>query len=91
MVFRGITFMKRFCECTHGGKRKVYDMIQYRNLCENEMNRELFREFVRRQVVTKCWRKIDGEWVVKDVPFIDDWTEEEYEELIDCLKHTITS
>ncbi len=36
-------------------------MIQYRELCENEVNRELFRDFKRHQVVTKCWRRKDNE------------------------------
>ena len=63
--------------------------MQYRRINENEMNRELFSDFVRRQVVTKCWRKEDGEWKIKDVPFIDDWSEEEYATLVACLKNTI--
>ena len=53
------------------------------------MSRELFQNFTRRQVVTKCWRKEDGEWKIKDVPFIDDWSEEDYETLVSCLKNTI--
>lgn len=28
-------------------------------------------------------------WVIRDAPFVDQWSEEEYEELIRCLKHTI--
>ena len=64
-------------------------MIQYRNLDADEMSRELFQNFTRRQVVTKCWRKEDGEWKIKDVPFIDDWSEEDYETLVSCLKNTI--
>ena len=63
--------------------------MQYRRINENEMNRELFSDFVRRQVVTKCWRKEDGEWKIKDVPFIDDWSEEEYATLVSCLNNTI--
>ena len=64
-------------------------MIQYRMLSADEMNRELFRNFVRHQVVTKCWRKENGEWNIKEVPFIDDWSEENYETLVSCLKNTI--
>ena len=63
--------------------------MQYRRINENEMNRELFSDFVRRQVVTKCWRKEDGEWKIKDVSFIDDWSEEEYATLVSCLNNTI--
>lgn len=64
-------------------------MIQYRNLQENEIDRELFGGFIRRQVVTKCWRKEAGEWVIRDDPFIDDWTEEEYRFLVSCLRNSV--
>lgn len=64
-------------------------MIEYRSLCEQEIERELFRSFSRRQEVTKCWRKIDGKWVIKDIPFIDDWSEAEYAVLVSCLKNTV--
>lgn len=63
--------------------------MKYRSLQENEINRELFRDFIRRQVVTKCWRRKNGEWLIKDVSFIDDWTEQDYEVLIECLKRTV--
>lgn len=65
--------------------------MKYRSLQEHEINRELFRDFIRRQVVTKCWRKEKGEWVIKDAPFIDDWTEQDYQVLIECLKGTAAS
>ena len=65
-------------------------MIQYRELCEDEIDRELFRGFIRRQNVTKCWRKQEGEWMIKDDPFIDDWSEKDYQTLIVCLKHTLS-
>ncbi len=64
-------------------------MIQYRNLYVNELDRELFNEFIRHQEVTKCWRKEDNEWLIKEDPFIDDWTETDYQILISCLKNTI--
>lgn len=66
-------------------------MIQYKNLCEDEINRTLFKNFIRHQDVSKCWRKENGKWIVKDDPFIDDWTENDYDVLISCLKNTITS
>lgn len=66
-------------------------MIQYRNLCEKELCRDLFRSFIRHQVVTKCRRRENGIWTIKDDPFIDDWTEQDYKTLIVCLKSTISS
>ena len=64
-------------------------MIQYRELRENELNRELFRHFIRHQRVTDCYRKENGTWVVKSAPFIDDWSEEDYCTLVSCLKNTV--
>ena len=63
-------------------------MIQYRELNIDEINRELFRHFIRRQKVTLCRRKEHNSWVLKQDPFIDDWSEEDYQILIQCLKHT---
>lgn len=64
-------------------------MIQYRELCEKEINRELFRHFIRHQRVTDCLRKENGAWVVKSAPFVDDWSEADYCFLISCLKNTV--
>lgn len=66
-------------------------MTEYRRLSEDEICQELFNGFIRRQEVTKCWRKINGEWIIKDDPFIDDWTEEDYAFLVSCLKNTVST
>ena len=64
-------------------------MLFYKVLSGEEINRALFRHFIRRQKVTKCWRKVGGVWCVQDVAFIDDWTEEDYAELVRCLHNTV--
>ncbi len=66
-------------------------MVQYRELKTDELGLLLFRSIQRRQVVTDCWRKENGQWIVKSDPFIDDWGEKEYEILIFCLKNTIAT
>ena len=66
-------------------------MIEYRRLSEEEICRPLFAGFIRRQVVQDCWRREAGEWVVRADPFIDDWSGEEYDELVRCLKHTVAT
>ena len=66
-------------------------MIHYRALSEQELCRELFQDFIRHQTVTKCWRKENSGWVIKGAPFIDDWTESDYDFLISCLKNTVSS
>lgn len=64
-------------------------MITYRELNENELCRKMFDGFIRHQTVTKCFRRENDTWVIKDDPFIDDWSEKDYEFLINCLKNTI--
>ena len=66
-------------------------MIQYKPIKEQEINRALFQDFIRHQTVTKCWRKENNGWVIKDAPFIDDWAESDYDFLISCLKNTVSS
>lgn len=63
--------------------------LYYRALSADEICRELFRNFTRHQNVGKCWRKEDGKWVIRDDPFIDDWTEDDYQFLVQCLKNTV--
>ena len=66
-------------------------MIHYRTLQADELYRDLFKDFIRHQNVTKCWRRENDEWVIKEDPFIDDWTEADYQTLISCLKNTIAT
>lgn len=64
-------------------------MITYKVLSANDVNLPLFASFDRTQKVTKCWRKIDDEWLIKDVPFVDNWSEEDYREIVQYLKNLI--
>lgn len=63
----------------------------FRNLTAGELCPALFEGFVRRQVVTKCWRNENGRWVIRDAPFIDDWTAADYQKLVACLQNTIAA
>ena len=56
-------------------------LLKYRMLNAEEVNREIFKDFIRYQNVTKCWRKENGKWIIKDAPFVDDWIENDYEKL----------
>jgi len=68
---------------------KGEQMIEYRILQEQEIDRSLFRAFIRRQVVDQCLRRENGVWVVRSDPFVDDWTEKDYQTLIRCLRNTV--
>lgn len=66
-------------------------IIEYRDLKEEELREELFCSFNRRQVVSECWRRENGQWVIRHAPFIDDWSAQDYQVLIRCLKETIAA
>lgn len=66
-------------------------MTVYRVLEDRELEMSLFDGFVRRQEVTHCWRKVDGQWTVLPIAFIDDWSREEYAFLVECLKNTLAT
>ena len=65
--------------------------ILYRPIEYSEMDIDLFASFVRRQIVGDCWRKVDGQWIIKSDPFIDDWSEDDYIFLVKCLRNTINT
>ena len=64
-------------------------MIQYRPLLEEELLPSLFDAFIRRQVVSQCWRRRGGVWRVELDPFIDDWEEADYQALLAGLRRTL--
>ena len=63
--------------------------VEYRALQEGEITSDLFAHFIRHQVVNDCWRKVNEQWVIKADPFVDDWSAEDYQFLVACLKNTI--
>ena len=65
--------------------------IIYQHLSQQQIGPALFTGFDRWQNVTRCWRKENGSWVLRDIAFIDDWNEEEYTYLYDCLKNTLNT
>lgn len=63
--------------------------IQYKELELDEIKETLFKNFNRYQDVKECWRKENDKWILKDISFIEQWSSDEYEYLIKCLKNTI--
>lgn len=64
-------------------------MIHYFQLSESAINTDLFKGFDRYQEVKKCWRKENGEWLLKDISFTEQWQSEDYETLVSYLKNTV--
>ncbi len=64
-------------------------MTEYRELNASEITEDIFAGFIRRQEVTKCRRRVNGEWAVVNDPFIDDWTHEDHLRLARSLRETL--
>jgi ribosomal protein S18 acetylase RimI-like enzyme len=65
------------------------ESISYRELKKPEISESLFANFNRYQDVKKCWRKENGEWILKDIAFTEQWGSDEYKVLTKCLQNTI--
>lgn len=65
--------------------------INYKRLTADEIDLTLFNHFNRYQEVRRCFRKIDGAWVLKDVPFIEQWGEKDYADLVTQLRKTLSA
>lgn len=53
------------------------DKIIYRVLSPDDLVPQLLDGFDRYQEVTKCWRRENGEWVLRDVVFTEQWGRKE--------------
>lgn len=60
-----------------------------RELLTEELCITLFSDFCRHQEVTHCWRKVNGEWIVIENRFTEEWGEQEFTTLCECLRNTL--
>lgn len=79
--------MSRTMESAGNGEKKT--VTEFRTVAREELTMELFSQFRRHQVVDGCLRQEQEQWVVKSDPFVDQWSREDYEFLIKCLKNTL--
>ena len=48
-------------------------MITIEKLTPENFNAHSLDDFSRHQVVTECWRQVDGEWNLYPIAFTEDW------------------
>jgi|GEM_PF-69198 len=63
--------------------------LEFRKLKGEDLSLDLFKSFNRDQEVKKCWRRCEGQWVLKDIAFKESWNKEDYLKLLDDLRHTL--
>lgn len=64
------------------------ETVKYSELVKDEIDISLFAHFNRYQDVSKCWRKENGEWILKEIAFTEQWNIDEYTYLVKCLQNT---
>ncbi len=52
----------------------------YKRFAAGEITANFLAAFNRYQVVRRCWRKVEGQWMLKDIGFLEQWDEEELRE-----------
>lgn len=83
-----------FCRCgaiiiaieMKTGSEKGTKMTQWeiRNLYEIPW--DFLKDFDRYQEVKRCWRREEGMWVLRDVPFVEQWNDEDKWEIVSELR-----
>lgn len=63
--------------------------VYYKELGQSEISIDLFSSFKRYQEVNKCWRKENGNWLLKDIAFTERWSVDDYIDLIKSLHKTL--
>lgn len=64
---------------------------EYRPLPAKEIQYGMLDGFRRHQILTKCLRRENGKLIIKDMPFVDDWSRGERESITKRLKDTAES
>ncbi len=50
---------------------------------------DMLKDFNRYQDVKRCWRKENGDRILKDIPFVEQWEDNEKKETVETLKRCI--
>lgn len=67
------------------------EQITYRALEAGDITPGLFEGFNRFHDVRRCWRKIEGQWVLRDIAFVENWDAADYAELVQNMHHTLAA
>lgn len=65
------------------------EAIRYGPITEHNFTAASFDYFIRRQEVSQCWRKRDGQWKLLPVAYVDDWDQEGRRRRAEKLLHSV--
>ncbi len=62
--------------------------IRIERLTEDHFHLHSLDNFIRHQIVKECWRKVDGQWVLLPIAFVEEWSLEKCrEEAAEIIRH----
>lgn len=62
--------------------------IRIERLTEDHFHLHSLDSFIRHQIVKECWRKVDGQWVLLPIAFVEEWSLEKCrEEAAEIIRH----
>ena len=65
--------------------------VKFKELNIADINSNLLDHYNRYQEVKKCYRKEEGNWVIKKIEFIEDWDKKKKENVIQDFSETINN
>jgi N-acetylglutamate synthase-like GNAT family acetyltransferase len=63
--------------------------IEFKELGIGDINNNILDHYNRYQEVKRCYRKEEGNWIIKDIEFIEDWDEDKKEVVVKNFLQTI--
>jgi GNAT superfamily N-acetyltransferase len=58
-------------------------------LTEENFNTHSLDNFIRHQVVTECWRKVDGNWILLPISFVEEWSLDKCREEASAMENNL--
>jgi len=63
--------------------------ITFKELCIDDINSNILDHYNRYQEIKRCYRKEEGNWVIKNIEFVENWDENKKENVIKDFSKTI--
>ena len=67
----------------------MYDEINYQRLNADNFTGHSLDDFVRRQAVTECWRKINNDWKLVPNVYQENWSQVQCRKMAEEVVHYI--
>jgi len=67
------------------------DNIAFKELNISDINNSILEHYNRYQEVKRCYRKEEGNWIIKNIEFIENWDKNKKDKVIKNMSETINN